>query len=128
MVYEVGRNDVSIDSDIYKKIVIKDCRNEVFDASKETESQFASRIKEIGYETMDNYQIISSVEFDVVTDKLEYMIDYDLGDKCDCTIEKIGTSMTARIVEIYEVFKRNQHTITVTLGNKKQIAYKKARV
>lgn len=128
VVYEVGRNDVSVDSDLYKKIIVKDCRGEVYDSSKETLAQFQARIKEIGYETMDNYQIVNNVEFDVIPDKLEYMTDYDLGDKCDCIIEDIGISMTARIVEIYEVFKRNQHTITLTLGNKKQVAFRKARV
>ena len=49
-----------------------------------------------------------------------YMVDYDLGDKCDVLLTDVGISMESRIVEISEVFKAETgHSVTVGLGNKR---------
>lgn len=49
-----------------------------------------------------------------------YMVDYDLGDRCDVILTDIGKQMETRIVEIAEVFKaEGGHTVTIGLGNKR---------
>lgn len=49
-----------------------------------------------------------------------YMVDYDLGDKCDVILTDIGLQMETRIVEVMEVFKaEGGHSVTLGLGNKR---------
>lgn len=49
-----------------------------------------------------------------------YMVDYDLGDKCDVILSDIGVKMETRIVEVLEVFKADGgHAVTIGLGNKR---------
>lgn len=58
-------------------------------------------------------------EIDISVTGEDYMIDYDLGDKCDVILDDLGISLTARIVEVYEVFKPDGNSITIGLGNKR---------
>ena len=57
-----------------------------------------------------------SVEFDAIVGSYEYMVDFDLGDKCNIDIAEIGFSATSRLIGCYEVFKDGEHQITLEFG------------
>ena len=57
-----------------------------------------------------------------------YLKDWDLGDRVDAIVEDIGLAMQARIVTVREVFKKNDHTVEIELGDKKLTQLQKARM
>ena len=58
----------------------------------------------------------------------EYLQDWDLGDLVDVIVDEIGLAMQARIITVREVFKQNNHTVEIELGDKKLTQLKKARL
>ena len=64
------------------------------------------------------HQPLQNVEVDVTAGTFQYLRDFDLGDKVDVIVQDIGLAMEARVVSVREVFKANDHTISVTLGIK----------
>lgn len=69
-------------------------------------------------EQLINYAIVEDIQITPST-KAGYMRDYDLGDKCDVHLSDIGASMESRIVEVFEVIKKEGHDITLGFGNKR---------
>ena len=57
-----------------------------------------------------------------------YREDWDLGDLVDVIIAEIGMAIQARIVTVREVFKQNNHTVEIELGDKKLTQLQKARM
>ena len=57
-----------------------------------------------------------------------YLEDWDLGDQVDAIVEDIGLAVQARIVTVREVFKQNNHTVEIELGDKKLTQLQKARM
>lgn len=102
----------------YKKEITFDMR-----ASKPEEGQSeadfkASVLQEVS-ERMLAYAKVENVDIEQAGNK-GYMVDYDLGDKCDVLLTDIGVQMESRIVEVNEVFKADGgHTATIGLGNKR---------
>lgn len=101
----------------YKKEVVLDFRGERPDEN-ESMSDYKSRIEEAALEKLMGYQPVEDIEINPVSDA-EYMVDYDLGDKCDVLLSDIGVKLETRIVEVLEVFKASGHTLTIGLGNKR---------
>lgn len=102
----------------YKRKIVFDFRGEK-KKDDETLASFEQRIKEDGIEKLMGYLPVEELDITTVSDK-EYMVNYDLGDKCDVELSDIGVTMETRIVEILEVFKADGgHTLTVGLGNKR---------
>lgn len=54
-----------------------------------------------------------------VTPLSGYMVDFDLGDKCDVMLTDLGIEMETRIVQVNETFSKDGHTVSVGLGNKR---------
>ena len=77
---------------------------------------------------MLNYQIIQNVDIQAAASGFAYLQDWDLGDKVDVIVEDIGLAMQARIVTVREVFKQNNHTVEIELGDKKLTDIQKARL
>ena len=112
----------------YKKKTFIDAKSESYDSKKQTLSEYKASLKQYGIEKMLDYQIIQNVDFKSTESGYEYLVDYDLGDKCDVIIEPLQLSLEARIIAIYEVFKDNTHTIELEFGNKRLSNYQKARL
>lgn len=82
-------------------------------------ADFEAAIKQEAMERLLSFARIEDVNVLPVGDT-GYMIDYDLGDKCDVVLTDVGVKMETRIVEVYEVFKAESgHSVTVGLGNKR---------
>lgn len=101
----------------YKREVVINMRGEKPDED-ESMKDYEARIVEAATTKLLGYQPVEEIEVTPVSDD-GYMVDYDLGDKCDVILSDIGIEMETRIVEVLEVFKPTGHTITVGLGNKR---------
>lgn len=102
----------------YRREIVFDMRS-----SKPEEGQsmadFEASVLQEAAEKLMAYSKIEDVNI-TQADNSGYMVNYDIGDKCDVLLTDIGVSMEARIVEVYEVFKANGgHSVTVGLGNKR---------
>ncbi len=80
--------------------------------------EFKEYLKQAGIEALREHMNIDNVDLEIKANINEYMQDYDLGDIVDVEVRTIGLSFKARIIEVYEVFKNNTHTIELVLGDK----------
>lgn len=113
----------------YQRQLFVDCRNEKYDPDKQTLSEYKAALYQKGIEKLQKYKHIRNVEFDVAADGgFKYLIDYDLGDKCDIIIEEIQKSYESRIIEIYETWRGGLHSVTLTFGDKIPTLYERAKV
>lgn len=102
----------------YKKKLFVDARNEKYNADEQTLDQYKLELRQKGVEKLLNYQNVINITFTPKGSSYDYLVDYDLGDKCDIIMTDIGIQMEARIIAIYEVFKNNQHSIELEFGDK----------
>lgn len=113
----------------YKKELFIDASNKRYDKDKQTLDEYKQVLMQVAVEKAKKYVEINNVEFDAVANSgAKYIEDYDLGDKCDIIIEKIGKSYTARIIEVLETWKNGEHKVTLTFGDKIPTQYEKARI
>lgn len=113
----------------YKKMLFVDCRNEQYDSGKQTLDEYKAALQQKGIEKLQDYVDIHNVEFDALANSgFKYLEDYDIGDKCDIIIEDIQKSYEARIIEVYETWKKGVHSVTLTFGDKIPTRYERARV
>lgn len=110
--------EVDMSAGAYKKKVFVDERNTVYNPDEQTLDQYKLELQQKGLEKLLDYQNVTNITFTPKGNSYEYMIDYDLGDKCDIILNDIGIQMEARIIAIYEVFKDNIHTIELEFGDK----------
>jgi hypothetical protein len=76
-------------------------------------------------ERLQQYEFIRNAELKVIQSGMFYLKDYDLGDKCDVVNHRLQKSYEARIIEIDEVFKANQHLVSIAFGEKIPTNYSK---
>lgn len=101
----------------YKKKIVFNMRSSRPDEDQ-TYEEFKAAILSEASEKLLGYQKVEDVNIDPVGGG--YMLNYDLGDKCDVVLTDLGVTMEIRIVEVNEVFKPSDgHTVTVGLGNKR---------
>ncbi|MGX8833959.1 Gp37-like protein [Amedibacillus sp. YH-ame6] len=114
------RIDVCVDlsNGGYKKKIYIDKRNERWNPTEQSREQYDSKLVQLGLENLLSYENVSNVEFEPMASSYRYLIDYDLGDKCDIMITDLHLLIEARIIGIYEVIKDSKHTITLEIGNK----------
>lgn len=120
--------NVDLSAGGYRKKIFIDQKNTTYNSSEQTLADYKNELYQAGLEKLLDYQIINNVIFDVATANLEYLVDYNLGDRCDIIIDDLNLSLEARIISIYEVLKENQHTITLEFGNKILTNFEKARL
>lgn len=87
-----------------------------------------SAIKQTVLEKSLSYKSITNIELKPNLSFYKYGVDYDLGDECDIVIDDINIHYTSRITSIYEVYKGNNHDVTVELGDTVPTMLMKARL
>lgn len=112
----------------YRRVLYVDARNERWDPEKQTEDEYLAGLAQLGLDKLLDYQTVSNVDIEAGTAGFAYLTDWDLGDRVDAIVADIGLSMQARIVTVREVFKQNNHTVEIELGDKKLTQLKKARM
>lgn len=74
----------------------------------------------------NEYGIVNNLDTGTVnTDG--YIREYDLGDKVDWSVEKLGVSMSARITEVEEIYESGNIQIRLTIGDQLVTLSKKIR-
>lgn len=116
-----GKETIVVYADLsgggYKRQMVLDKRS-----SKQEDDQTLAEFKESlvqeGIEELLDHQVVEDVDIESAEDS-GYLFNFDLGDKCDILIPRVGIEIQARIVEVEEVFKSSGHTVTLGFGNKR---------
>lgn len=87
--------------------------------------QVAEEVKQEALERLQDYAKIISVDIKTSQEGLEYLKDYDLGDKCDLISHDLQKSYEARLIGVNEVFKQGRHIVTLEFGEKIPTQYNK---
>lgn len=111
----------------YRRMVFVDAKNERWDEEEQTQEEYLEALEQKGLETLLKYQNERNIEVDVDEGTFQYLTDFDLGDLVDVQVEELGLSLQARIVSAHEVYKQNNQTITIELGDKQITSAQKAR-
>ena len=94
-----------------------------------TAAQYEAVLTAKAVERAASYVDIKNVEFDADTSRsFQYLVDYDLGDKCDIIIDEMRLAFEARIIEILETWTKNVHKVTLVFGDKIPSPYEKVRL
>ena len=123
----VNADDNGVEQDVYyldlsnggyRKEIVFDMRY-LFPSEEQSMQEFKDSVLQEGMELLVPYAIVEEIYVEQAGD-IGYMINYDLGDKCDVVLNDIGLQLETRIVEVLEVFKADGgHEITVGLGNRR---------
>lgn len=112
----------------YKRVLYVDARSERWDSEKRTEAEYLASLQQKGLDALLDYAVIHNVDIQAAAGGFVYREDWDLGDLVDVIVAEIGMAMQARIVTVREVFKQNNHTVEIELGDKKLTQLQKARM
>ena len=124
-IYEI----VDLSGGGYQQQLFLDCSYEIYDPDNQTLDEYKNILHQKGLEKAQSYVDIHNIEFDTfVNCGAQYLVDYDLGDKCDIVIEELRKSYQARIIEILETWSSGKHTVTLTFGDKIPTLYEKVRM
>lgn len=100
----------------YRREMVLDKRSTKPDDGQ-SDADFRAALRQEGMEKLLEKQVIREVDIDAA--ETGYLLDYDLGDLCGILIPRFGLELSARIVEVAEVFKAGQHSATLGFGNKR---------
>lgn len=81
-----------------------------------SESGFLVAIDNEAHNEIGEHPEVFNVDFDALEGSYEYMVDFDLGDKCSIEIPEIGLSLQARLIACYEVMKSGKWTMEMEFG------------
>ena len=87
--------------------------------------QDVEELKQEAKEQLQEYALVRNVEVKASQKDLVYLVDYDLGDKCDVIDHQMKKSYETRIIGVDEVFKANQHIVDIVFGEKIPTTYNK---
>ena len=112
----------------YRRMLYVDARSQRWDPEKQTEAEYQNSLMQKGLDELLNYGIVNNVDIQAAAGSFVYRQDWDLGDLVDVIVEDIRLVMRARIVTVREVFKKNDHSVEIELGDKKLTQLQKARM
>lgn len=112
----------------YKRVLYVDARDQRWDPAEQSEAEYLAGLQQRGLDALLDYAVIHNVDIQTAATGFAYLSDWDLGDRVDAIVSAIGLSMQARIVTVREVFKQNNHTVEIELGDKKLTQLQKARM
>ena len=90
----------------------------VYQEDEQTQAELEAAVESEARETMESLETIENVAANVLQHNLYYLTDYDLGDKCCIRNDQMNLAFEARIIEVDEVWKENQHLVTLEFGNR----------
>lgn len=127
--YEDGKQiEVIIDKSNggYKQKVYIDKTSMRYEEDKQTLEDYKMSLTLAGLEEMQkSYSQVVNINVNTVDRGIKYLLDYDLGDKVEIVVEPLNTNLVTRIIEVNEVFKKGQHTVSLTFGTKVPRVYRK---
>lgn len=81
-----------------------------------TSEGFLVALENEGLNEINEHPEVFNIDFDALSGSYEYLVDFDLGDKCSIEIPEIGISMQARLIACYEVIKSGTWTMNMEFG------------
>lgn len=84
--------------------------------SEYTDEAFIIALDNEGHNEIAEHPEVFNIDFDALEGSYEYMVDFDLGDKCSIEIPEIGLSIQARLIGCYEVMKSGKWTMEMEFG------------
>ena len=84
----------------------------------QTEAAFLAAVEAQARAELAEYPAIVNIDATALQRNIRYGVDYDLGDKCDVRDDTLRLSFEARIIEVNEVWKGNEHTVTLQFGDR----------
>lgn len=108
--------NVDLSNGGYRKEAFIDERNTKYNPSEQTLDQYKLELQQKGLEKALDYKILENISFKIKPQGYTYLVDYDLGTKCDCMINELGLTLQIRVIAIHEVFKEGKHEIEIEIG------------
>lgn len=84
--------------------------------SEYAESEFITALENEALNELENHQVLINVEFDAMEGSYEYLVDFDIGDKCSLEFPEMNLSLQAIMIGCYEVIKSGKWTMTMEFG------------
>lgn len=91
-------------------------RSAVIRSDYDAEEAFINALISEGHTELNERIKTVNVEFDAMEGSYEYMIDFDLGDKCNVEIPEMEISANAVLIGCYEVIKKGIWSLTLEFG------------
>lgn len=91
----------------------------------QTEADFLAAVEAEARTQAEEYRSLINIDADVLQRNILYLIDYDLGDKCDVRDDRLMLAYECRIIEINEVWKKNVHKVSLQFGDKLPTVYRR---
>lgn len=96
-------------------------------ADGQTQQNFLAAVRVEGDRMLAEYPAIVNIEATVLQNNALYLIDYDLGDKCDVQDDRLMLAFETRIIGINEIWKENVHEVTLEFGDKIPTIYQRGK-
>lgn len=94
-----------------------------------TSAQYQAQLRQRGLEKLSETVDITNLETDIIANAgFTYVVDYDLGDKVDISVNQIEKSYKSQIIEASEVINGSGHEVTLTFGDHVPTVWQKARI
>ncbi len=101
---------------------------EISDSESETDEIARAKAKDSAKLELLNHMRVTNISFTPVLNAMEYMVDYDLGDKIQLNINELGKTYGFRIVGVNEIYKDNTQELELIFGDIKKMNYDKRRL
>jgi hypothetical protein len=117
--------DLRDDPSEVKRILYVDTGMSIEDG--QTVDDFHAAVEAEARKQLADYKNIVNIDADVLQRNLFYLEDYDLGAKCDVQDDRLRLAYETRIIEVNEVWKNNEHTVSLQFGDKVPTVYTRRR-
>lgn len=82
-----------------------------------SDAEYREKLTQEGIEALKENKAVEVFDGALDLTKIQYKIDFDLGDLCTCYIQEVGKLANKRITEITEVYEDGKVKITPKFGN-----------
>ncbi len=121
------KNNIPLDVGVFPKIIVEGNVSGI-KLEPANEKKIREQLKQQArLEMLNNYKI-ETIAADVLQNNFYYLKDYDLGDTCTIVFDEIKRTFTNQIMEIDEVFSKNNHKVKLIFGTPRKIKYVKINV
>lgn len=94
---------------------------------EQTQADFLDAVETEVRKQLAEFPAIVNVEASVLQSNSVYLVDYNLGDKCDAQDDHLQLAFETRIIEVNEVWKAGKHEVSLQFGDKIPTIYRRGR-
>lgn len=122
-----------VHTEVYNMVNNSDARHwmyitsDINESDYPTNAKFVAAVKHAALLELQKHANLVNIDAAVIQRNMFYLIDYDLGDKCNVRDDRLQLAFESRIIEINEVWKANLHTVALQFGDKIPTIYERGR-